>query len=130
MSGQGYALVTLRINPRKRACVSLLSFRTRMGCCSISADKRQVCGEWKRLGGRGFQISCAFIGKHLFRQECFSSIPWPSHDPLSSGWYTDRHCLISGLSRQQPHPDNDRDSGRCTMKSLKTGKIRKGREIR
>ena len=21
-----------------------------MGCCSISADKRQVCGEWKRLG--------------------------------------------------------------------------------
>ena len=23
-----------------------------MGCCSISADKRQVCGEWKRLGGK------------------------------------------------------------------------------
>ena len=52
MSGQGYAFLILWVTPRGSACVSLLSFRTRMGCCSMSADKIQVCGEWKRLGGK------------------------------------------------------------------------------
>ena len=51
MNWSGIRVIILEGNPREKACVSLLSFSTRMGCCSISADKRQVCGEWKRLGG-------------------------------------------------------------------------------
>ena len=52
MNRSGIRVIILESNPREKACVSLLSFCTRMGCCSISADKRQVCGEWKRLGGK------------------------------------------------------------------------------
>ena len=52
MNWSGIRVLILEGNPREKACVSLLSFSARMGCCSISADKRQVCGEWKRLGGK------------------------------------------------------------------------------
>ena len=50
MNCAGICRLDLEVIPRGSAFVSLLSFYTRMGCCSISADKRQVCGEWRRLG--------------------------------------------------------------------------------
>ena len=39
----------LEVIPPGTAFVSLLSFRTQMGCCSISAYKRQVSGKWEGL---------------------------------------------------------------------------------